>query len=194
SMGGRPRWALVALACPQDVTVAEVEEFYAGMLELARAHDVAVVGGDTSASPRGWVVNVTLLGEAVRAPVLRSTAKPGDLVAVTGALGRAAAGLAVLERGAAPAGVAAGELDDVKTAHLRPTPRVSEGQWLAGAGEPLPLAHARRRSQVCGLHVVELAGGHAGGRRPALEHGETRGGAAEGAGHGDEVAGLRRGP
>src|SRR5213079_845270 len=46
SMGGRPRWALVALACPQDVTVAEVEEFYAGMLELARAHDVAVVGGE----------------------------------------------------------------------------------------------------------------------------------------------------
>ena len=134
SMGGRPRWALVALACPEDVTMEEAEGFYAGMLELARAHDVAVVGGDTSASPRGWVVNVTLLGEAVRAPVLRSTAKPGDLVAVTGALGRAAAGLAVLERGAAPAGVAAGELDDVKTAHLRPTPRVSEGQWLAGAG------------------------------------------------------------
>jgi thiamine-monophosphate kinase len=134
SMGGRPRWALVALACPEDVTVEEVEGFYAGMLELARAHDVAVVGGDTSASPRGFIVNVTLLGEAVSASVLRSTAKPGDVVAVTGALGRAAAGLAVLERGTAPAGVGPGELDDVKTAHLRPTPRVREGQWLASVG------------------------------------------------------------
>src|SRR5204863_389563 len=134
SMGGRPRWALVALACPEDVTMEEAEGFYAGMLELARAHDVAVAGGDTSASPRGWIVNVTLLGEAVRAPVLRSTAKPGDLVAVTGALGRAAAGLAVLERETTPAGVAPAALDQVKAAHLRPRPRVREGQWLGAAG------------------------------------------------------------
>src|SRR5947207_1208642 len=71
---------------------------------------------------------------------------------------------------------------------------VDHGRHAAGPGEPLPLAHARRRPQVGGLPVVGPAGGHAGGRRPALEHGETRGGAAEGAGHGDEVAGLRRGP
>jgi len=134
SMGGRPRWALVALACPEGVTVEEAEAFWAGLLELARAHDVAVVGGDTSTSPRGWIVNVTLLGEAVPASVLRSTAKPGDVVAVTGTLGRAAAGLAVLERGAAPPGVAPAALDEVKAAHLRPRPRVREGQWLAAAG------------------------------------------------------------
>src|SRR5439155_266738 len=86
SMGGRPRWALVALACPEGVTVEEAEAFFTGLLELARAHDVAVVGGDTSASPRGWIVNVTLLGEAAPASVLRSTAKSGDVIAVTGAL------------------------------------------------------------------------------------------------------------
>ena len=134
AMGGRPRWALVALACPEGVTVEEAEAFYAGMLELAGAHDVAVVGGDTSASPRGWIVNVTLLGEAAPASVLRSTATPGDVVAVTGALGRAAAGLAVLERGTAPAGVAPAAVEEVKAAHLRPRPRVREGQWLAAAG------------------------------------------------------------
>ena len=134
SMGGRPRWGLVALACPEGVTVEEAEAFYAGLLELARAHDVAVVGGDTSASPRGWIVNVTLLGEAAPAFVLRSTAKPGDAIAVTGALGLAAAGLAVLERGTAPAGVAPAALEEVKAAHLRPRPRVQEGQWLAAAG------------------------------------------------------------
>src|SRR3989449_828467 len=133
SMGGRPRWALVALACPEDVTVEEAEAFWAGLLELARAHDVAVVGGDTSTSPRGWIVNVTLLGEAAPASVLRSTAKSGDVIAVTGTLGRAAAGLAVLERGTTPAGVAPTALDQVKAAHLRPRPRVREGQWL-GAG------------------------------------------------------------
>ena len=134
SMGGRPRWALVALACPEGVTVEEAEAFFTGLLELARAHDVAVVGGDTSASPRGWIVNVTLLGEAAPASVLRSTAKSGDVIAVTGTLGRAAAGFAVLERGTTPAGVAPTALDQVKAAHLRPRPRVREGQWLAATG------------------------------------------------------------
>ena len=139
SMGGRPRWALVALACPEGVTVEEAEAFFTGLLELARAHDVAVVGGDTSASPRGWIVNVTLLGEAAPASVLRSTAKSGDVIAVTGALGRAAAGLAVLERETTPAGVAPAALDQVKAAHLRPRPRVREGQWLGAAGGVTPM-------------------------------------------------------
>jgi thiamine-monophosphate kinase len=133
AMGGRPRWALVALALPEGTSPEEVEAFYEGALALARPHGVAIVGGDTSASTRGWVVNVTVLGDAV-APCLRSTARPGDMVAVTGALGRSAAGLAVLERGAAPAGVGADALAAVTDAHLRPRPRVREGQWLAETG------------------------------------------------------------
>jgi thiamine-monophosphate kinase len=131
SMGGRPRWALVALACPVETVAEEVEAFYEGMHALADEHGVTVVGGDTSSSPRGWMVNVTLLGQASR-PRLRSTARPGDLVAVTGPLGRSAAGLAVLERGA-PAGVPAALLADVTGAHLRPVPRVREGRLLGDA-------------------------------------------------------------
>ncbi len=100
---------------------------------MADAHGIAIVGGDTSASPAGWLVSVTLLGEAVH-PVLRCTAHPGDVIAVTGTLGRSAAGLAVLEREAAPLGVDAALLDDVTGAHLRPRPRVEEGRWLAEAG------------------------------------------------------------
>ena len=133
AMGGRPRWALVALACPEETTGEEITAFYEGALALARRHDVALVGGDTSASPAGWLVNITVLGEAA-APRLRSTAHPGDVLAVTGALGRSAAGLAVLERGTAPAGVAPAHLADVTAAHLRPEPRVAEGLWLAAAG------------------------------------------------------------
>ena len=133
AMGGHPRWALVALACPESTGAEEIEAFYEGALALANAHGVAVVGGDTSASPSGWVVNVTLLGEAA-APRLRSTACAGDTVAVTGTLGRSAAGLAVLECEAAPATVDASALADVTAAHLRPRPRVSEGAWLASAG------------------------------------------------------------
>jgi thiamine-monophosphate kinase len=133
AMGGRPRWALVALACPEGTTSEEVEAFYEGALSLARSHNVAIVGGDTAASPAGWLVNVTVLGEAL-APRLRSTARVGDAVAVTGALGRSAAGLAVLERGVAPAEVAAAQLAEVTDAHLRPRPRVREGEWLGSAG------------------------------------------------------------
>jgi len=133
AMGGRPRWALVALACPEGTSVTEIEAFYEGALALARAHEVTIVGGDTSASPAGWIVNVTLLGDADQ-PRLRSTARAGDAVAVTGALGRSAAGLAVLERESPPAGVGAAHLAEVTAAHLRPRPRVREGEWLAAAG------------------------------------------------------------
>ena len=133
AMGGRPRWALVALACPEGTGAEEIEAFYEGALALARSHAVAIVGGDTSASPAGWMINVTLLGEAI-APRLRSTARAGDAIAVTGALGRAAAGLAVLERETAPAGVDPTQLAEVTGAHRRPQPRVREGEWLAAAG------------------------------------------------------------
>jgi thiamine-monophosphate kinase len=133
SMGGHPRWAVIGLACPETTDPEEVEAFYEGLLEAAASHGVALVGGDTSSSPGGWFVNVTLLGEAAR-PLLRSTARVGDVVAVTGSLGRSAAGLAVLERDAAPAGVAADVLAEVTAAHLRPQPRVREGVWLGAAG------------------------------------------------------------
>jgi thiamine-monophosphate kinase len=133
AMGATPRWALVALACPEATGSEEIEAFYEGALALCDAHGVVIVGGDTSSSPAGWTVNVTVLGEAL-APVLRSTARPGDLVAVTGTLGRAGAGLAVLERDAAPPAVDPAILAEVTAAHLRPRPRVTEGRWLANAG------------------------------------------------------------
>jgi len=133
AMGGRPRWALVALALPPSTPVDDVDGLYAGMREAAAPHGVVIVGGDTSASPRGWMINVTLLGEAVT-PLLRSTARPGDALAVTGTLGRSAAGLAVLERETAPDGVEPAALAAATAAHLRPHPRVREGMWLAAAG------------------------------------------------------------
>src|SRR5215468_1649534 len=134
SMGGRPRWALIALACPEGVGLDEGEAFYAGVQAVAREHDVVVIGGDTAASPQGWIVNITLLGDAAVKPIMRSTAKVGDAIAVTGTVGRSAAGLALLESATAPAGVDDATRLDVIAAHLRPRPRTREGQWLAAAG------------------------------------------------------------
>jgi thiamine-monophosphate kinase len=134
AMGGRPRWALVALACPASTEASEVDAFYEAAWSLAGEHGVTIVGGDTSASPAGWIVNVTLLGDTAHAPLLRSTARVGDVVAVTGPLGGSAAGLALLTSGARPAGLDPADIHDVTRAHLRPVPRLREGQWLAAAG------------------------------------------------------------
>jgi len=167
AMGGRPRWALVALACPAETTLDEVEAFYEGARGLAGRHEVTIVGGDTTASPAGWLVNVTLLGEAAT-PLLRSGARPGDVIAVTGPLGRSAAGLAILELTQAPGGVEAAALADVTAAHLRPLPRVVEGAWLGAArgvhamidlsdGLATDLAHVAEESRVhCRVEIDRL--------------------------------------
>jgi thiamine-monophosphate kinase len=167
AMGGRPRWALIALACPEGVTVEDVEAFYGGVLALAAEHEVAVVGGDTSASPHGWIVNITLLGEASGAPLLRSTAQPGDVIAVTGALGRSAAGLAALERVTEPAGLPRDALESVRAAHLRPTPRVNEGLWLAGAGGATSMIDLSDGLATDLGHIAEESGV---GARVRLDH------------------------
>ena len=158
--GGQPLWALVALALPAPADPAEVEALYEGMRRAAAPHGVAIVGGDTSTSPGGWFVNVTLLGEHEGKPRLRSDASPGDAVAVTGTLGRSAAGLAALEAGRARLdAVRPAMLETVTAAHLRPTARVAEGRWLGAAagvhammdlsdGLATDLAHICRASGV----------------------------------------------
>jgi len=158
--GGQPLWALVGLALPAPADPAEVEALYEGMRRAAAPHGVAIVGGDTSVSPRGWFVNVTLLGEHLGVPRLRSAAKPGDAVAVTGTLGRSAAGLAALEAGRARLGAVRPQTIEVVTAaHLRPTARVAEGRWFGAAagvhammdcsdGLATDLGHICRESRV----------------------------------------------
>ena len=162
AMGGIPRWALVALAVPAETAVDEMDAFYAGMAEAAAPHGVTVVGGDTSAAPGGWTVNVTLLGIHPGEPRLRSQARAGDAVAVTGSLGASAAGLHALESGSTapgmPAWPARGSAE-ITRAHLRPRARVAEGRWLGQAsgvhammdcsdGLATDLAHICRESGV----------------------------------------------
>ena len=162
AMGGIPRWALVALAVPAETPVDEIDAFYAGMAAAAAPYGVTVVGGDTSAAVGGWTVNVTLLGIHPGEPRLRSQARAGDAVAVTGSLGASAAGLHALELGldrARDAGVAGASLAEITRAHLRPHARVTEGRWLGQAsgvrammdcsdGLATDLAHICRESGV----------------------------------------------
>lgn len=131
AMGGLARYALVSLALPGDTEVGEVTNLYRGMLKLADEFGVALVGGDTCRSPL-VAINVTVIGSDGDGGMLRRAgAEPGELVAVTGYLGSAAAGLAMLREKLA--------LEAEVTAYLentfrRPYPRLTEGRQLLEFG------------------------------------------------------------
>src|SRR5690606_13965542 len=98
-MVGQPRWAMLSLAIPAAVREGKfVDEFYRGWHELAGRSGVELVGGDISSTEGKFVVDSIVGGDVAKGKaVLRSTAKPGDLVYVSGELGGAAAGLDLLE-------------------------------------------------------------------------------------------------
>lgn len=109
AMAGEPTSALVTLALPRQFEPAYVEAVYAGLNALARRHNVAVVGGETTTNPDRLLLAVTVLGRVGRnRAVLRAGARPGDALFVTGELGGARSGH-----------------------HLDFEPRLAEARWLA---------------------------------------------------------------
>jgi thiamine-monophosphate kinase len=87
AMGGVPKWALVSCGLPKELSVKYVDGIYAGMKKAARKFGIDIVGGDTNASDK-IILDVTVLGEAKRGHLtLRSGAKAGDYIFVTGELG-----------------------------------------------------------------------------------------------------------
>ncbi len=132
AMGARPRFALISLLVPPTLDVAVLDGIYAGLREEAARFDVALVGGNIARNAERLIIDITLLGTGTRNRLLRrNSAKPGDMVMVTGSLGSAAAGLLVLEDGQLAAKVAPENLVGVLAAQRTPTPRVAAGQWLA---------------------------------------------------------------
>ncbi|TFG45106.1 MAG: thiamine-phosphate kinase, partial [Dehalococcoidia bacterium] len=132
AMGGRPRYALVSLALPVDVDVDNVVSLYRGMLELAKESDTVIAGGNISRAAE-LSVHVTVIGEVQSKSkmLLRSKAKKGDLIAVTGSLGGAAAGLDVLEGSLKTEQF---DADELTRAFWRPKPRLDVGQLLVKHG------------------------------------------------------------
>lgn len=109
AMGGTPTAALVTLGLPPGFDPAYVEGLYRGMAELARRHQVAIPGGETTTNPGGLLLSIAVLGTAPRGRwVGRGGAQAGDAIFVTGQLGGSLAGR-----------------------HLEFEPRLEEGRWLA---------------------------------------------------------------
>ncbi|WP_243064582.1 thiamine-phosphate kinase [Humibacter sp. RRB41] len=183
AMGAKPTALVVAIAAPADTPVTTLEAFADGLREgcEALALGCGVVGGDLSVSDV-FTVAVTAFGDLEgRQPVLRSGASPGDVVAVAGTLGRAAAGLAALfadgvdddgvpdrARGAA----VAARNPDVRV-QLRPTPPIAAGIAAARGGATAMLdvsdglaLDAGRIAEASGV-LIDLRSGELGAD-PAL--------------------------
>ena len=187
AMGAVPTALVVALAAPADTDVVFLEEFADGLRDgcAALAPGCGVVGGDLSVSST-LTIAVTAFGDLEgREPVLRSGARLGDVVAVSGVLGKAAAGLRLLFEEGVVAGVPDAEATaDLKRRHpelvaaqLAPRPPIADGKAaaLAGATSMLDLSDglaldARRVAKASGV-ALDFSS-EAVGSREALDGGE----------------------
>lgn len=127
AMGGRATAFVVGFGAPADTPTADADALVDGMWDEAARVGAGIVGGDLVSSPL-WVLSVAVLGDlGGRAPVLRSGAKPGAVVAVAGELGRSAAGYSLWHK-------QIGGFDELRTRHLVPEPPYGQGAVAADAG------------------------------------------------------------
>jgi thiamine-monophosphate kinase len=138
AMGAVPRFALIALSVPRGEREESLQELYDGLYECAGRYGVSIVGGDTTSCPADMTITVTVLGEVETGKaLLRSGARPGDTVFVTGPLGLAGAGLRLLlQRGgsAYDTGGLTEQQQLLVKAHQRPLPQVEAGRILVTSG------------------------------------------------------------
>ncbi len=128
AMGGAPRAALLSIALPKDSSTEWAEDFMRGFSELAVRENVVLIGGDTGKSRHDVIVSITILGEAPNANIkYRSSARAGDVIAVTRPLGASAAGLQAIVKK---------EKNKIAIdAHYLPQPETRIGAWLGAEAD-----------------------------------------------------------
>jgi thiamine-monophosphate kinase len=127
AMGARATAFVVGFAAPGETTAAQVDALVDGMWDEAGRIGAGIVGGDLVSCPQ-WVVSVTVLGDLDGgAPVLRSGAKAGSVIAVAGELGRSAAGYALWHNRIE-------DFEELRRRHLVPQPPYGQGRAAAAAG------------------------------------------------------------
>jgi thiamine-monophosphate kinase len=133
AMGARPRWALLSIGVPARIWRTKfLDELYEGFFALADRYKVALIGGDLSRTPERVLIDSTVIGDTAHgSAVLRSGARPGDHIFVTGDLGGSSVGLRLLEQGRSLR-LASEQHGIAQAIHRqrRPAPRVSWGALL----------------------------------------------------------------
>lgn len=153
AMGAVPTSLVVGLGMPADLPLTWLDELTDGFRDECAVVGASVAGGDITRCDL-VVIGVTALGDlGGRAPVTRSGARPGQVVAVTGRLGYAAAGWALLEAGVPENPV----LEEVVVAHRRPSPPYAMGPGAAELGASAMLDVSDGLLQDLG-HVAEASG------------------------------------
>ena len=131
AMGAEPRAVLLSLALPGSLAVASLDALMDGFLRQASTHHATLLGGNITRTPGPLVINVTAIGAVrPRGALTRAGARPGDEIYVTGTVGDAAVGLAMLRASAGTVAVESG----CAGRYLRPEPRVRAGLQLSHHG------------------------------------------------------------
>ncbi len=128
AMGGKPRYILFGFCIPDDIRDKEIYGIIEGMKQASDEYDIVLIGGDISRSPKGIVISVTIIGDAVHGFITRSAARPGDSIYLTGRIGDSGAGLELLLSGKREG--------MLQMKHKKPKARVNEALLLAGQSIP----------------------------------------------------------
>jgi thiamine-monophosphate kinase len=159
AMGAIPRWALLSLAIPSELSLDFIDNFMRGFLAMASENEITLIGGDTCSSRSGLIISVTIMGEQYPNLILRrSGAMADDDIWVTGTLGDAALGLKLVEAGGG---------DFSLSRLLDPTPRISAGLALAETGVVTSMIDISDGVMADYGHIAEQS---AVGGRIYLEH------------------------
>jgi thiamine-monophosphate kinase len=133
AMGARPLYFTVSLALPAEISERWIADFYDGLTDPAHSMGAQLIGGDLSLSEEEVSIAITAVGESRRQRVLyREGGRAGDVLYVTGVLGRSAAGLRLLQTGHRNSRSRLRQ--EAIHAHQSPEPRCDAGLWLAQCG------------------------------------------------------------
>jgi thiamine-monophosphate kinase len=182
AMGGTPLYALVSLGLKESALVTDVEALYRGFLAELRSFGASIIGGNLTKSEDNTFIDITLIGKVKEGKCLRrSTAKPGDVIMVTGFPGQASAGLQCLLHGESTVDP---EKHPLVKAYLEPSHRAREGKAIAESGFATAmidtsdgflgdLGHICEKSSVGASIVAEKLPVSEDLRQAALEAGRT---------------------
>lgn len=154
AMGGEPKFVFLSLALPRELPQRWVDRFTMGLLKLAQRFNVSLAGGDTAESPGGVLADIVVVGSVPKGEaVLRSGARPGDSIYVSGQLGGSAAAVGLLLSGKKK------KLRPQDFAeHFYPQPRIELGRFLREKGMATSMIDISDGLSTDLAHICEESG------------------------------------